>query len=253
MPCALFSQVLAVESSKSSITPGAPEFSIFTTRSASSAGPVIWLRWSAHHAGSSILQELIVATDGGRYEGTLPAWASAKAYSRRAKSALCRRVRAACKGPRKSRNPSGRSRSGSKSFGAVLTGTTRLEKGSGVSAGLSFAVAVAIMFFQSFPKRTGRTGWQLQRAIRFPTTVKCLLLSPTSSTGWEASERRRQRLRKDWDKELRNLHTLALCFPIANCVFNRLNTCSTSTSFLPCRNTAAHQMLFSILNNYSIL
>jgi hypothetical protein len=34
----------AIESSRSSITPGAPELSIFTTSSASSAGPVIWLR-----------------------------------------------------------------------------------------------------------------------------------------------------------------------------------------------------------------
>jgi CubicO group peptidase (beta-lactamase class C family) len=35
---------LAIESSRSSMTPGAPELSILTTSSASSAGPVIWFR-----------------------------------------------------------------------------------------------------------------------------------------------------------------------------------------------------------------
>lgn len=94
-------------------------------------------------------QELIVATDGGKYEGTFPACASASALSRRARRALCRSVSAACSGARKSRNPSGRSRSGSKSTGAEFTGTIRFEKGSGVSAGFSL-VAVAIMLVRPF-------------------------------------------------------------------------------------------------------
>src|SRR2546430_10099244 len=87
-------------------------------------------------------QELIVATDGGKYEGTFPACASASAFSRRASSELCRSVSAACSGARKSRNPCGRSRSGSNSAGAEFTGTLRFEKGSGASAGFSLMVAV---------------------------------------------------------------------------------------------------------------
>src|SRR5215467_5603306 len=94
-------------------------------------------------------QELIVATEGGKYEGTLPACASASVFSRRARSALCRSVSAAWRDARKSRNPSGRSRSGSNSAGAVFTGTTRLEKGSGINAGFSL-VAVAMMLVSPF-------------------------------------------------------------------------------------------------------
>ena len=44
MPSSVWSHSLTIESSRSSMTPGAPELSILTTRSASSAGPVIWLR-----------------------------------------------------------------------------------------------------------------------------------------------------------------------------------------------------------------
>ena len=60
------SQILAVESSRSIITAGEPEFSNFTVNSASSAGPVIWLRWSAHQSGTSIRQSLVVASEAGR-------------------------------------------------------------------------------------------------------------------------------------------------------------------------------------------
>ena len=66
-------QAFAIESSRSSITPGAPELSILTTSSASSAGPVIWLRWSAHHSGSSMRQAAVVAWEvpgGERYVGS---------------------------------------------------------------------------------------------------------------------------------------------------------------------------------------
>ena len=65
-PRMMFGQALATESSRSSITPGAPELSIFTTSSPSSAGPVIWFRWSWHHPGSDTFQLPVVASDGGR-------------------------------------------------------------------------------------------------------------------------------------------------------------------------------------------
>src|SRR5215831_18939471 len=94
-------------------------------------------------------QELIVPTEGGKYEGTLPACASASAFSRRARSALCRSVSAAWRGARKSRNPSGRSRCGSKPCAAAFTGTRRFEKGSGISAGFSL-VAVAMKLVSPF-------------------------------------------------------------------------------------------------------
>ncbi len=65
-PWLTLGQAFASASSRSSITPGAPELSILTTMSASSAGPVIWLRWSWHHSGSSTFQSVVVAAEGGR-------------------------------------------------------------------------------------------------------------------------------------------------------------------------------------------
>jgi hypothetical protein len=62
----MFSHLLAVESSRSIITAGDPEFSSFTVNSPSSAGPVIWLRWSAHQSGTSIRQSEVVASEAGR-------------------------------------------------------------------------------------------------------------------------------------------------------------------------------------------
>src|SRR5439155_898668 len=76
-------QRLAIESSRSSITPGAPELSILTTSSASSAGPVIWFRWSRHQAGSRISHAPWVAVEGGRCPGSRPPCASASTPSRR--------------------------------------------------------------------------------------------------------------------------------------------------------------------------
>src|ERR1041384_8820842 len=64
-----FSQAFASESSRSSMTPGAPELSIFTTSSASSAGPVIWFRWSTHHAGTSIDRKSVVEGKSGDLGG----------------------------------------------------------------------------------------------------------------------------------------------------------------------------------------
>ena len=66
MPSVMFGQALATESSRSSMTPGAPELSIFTTSSASSPGPVIWLRWSWHQPGRETFQLPVVASDGAR-------------------------------------------------------------------------------------------------------------------------------------------------------------------------------------------
>src|ERR1700731_3983062 len=150
MPAVRCSQVLALESSRSSITPGAPELSIFTTSSASSAGPVIWLRWSKHHSGSSICHACMVETEGGRKSGWLPAWASWSDVSRRAISARWRSVSAACSGARNSRKPAGRARAGLNSGGAELTATVRFEKGRGASAGFGLVVADAMVEVSPF-------------------------------------------------------------------------------------------------------
>src|SRR5882724_337589 len=150
MPRCKFSQRFAIESSRSSITPGAPEFSILTTRSASSAGPVIWLRWSTHHDGNSTCQACMVATDGGRKLDNLPACDCVNATSRRWFSARWRRVRAACSGVRNSRKPFGKSRAALNSAGAEFTGTMRPENGPAVPAPENDVAVAAIAFPVAF-------------------------------------------------------------------------------------------------------
>src|SRR5258708_7107685 len=95
-------------------------------------------------------QEFVVATEGGRESGTLPAWGSARAESRRAINARRRRGSAAGRGARNSRKPAGRSRARSKSGGAELTGTMRFEKGKGARAGFGLVVAVAMVAVSPF-------------------------------------------------------------------------------------------------------
>jgi hypothetical protein len=113
---------LTTESSRSSITPGAPAFSIFTESSASSAGPVIWLRWSWHHSGSSTLQAPVVAREGGRYSGSRPWWAASSVFLRPATSCCWRGVNSRCSGEKKSRNPPGSSRTRSRPSGIEFIG-----------------------------------------------------------------------------------------------------------------------------------
>src|SRR5438270_630141 len=96
-------------------------------------------------------QEFVVATEGGKYAGRLPAFTSARAKSRRATKARWRKVSAACSDARNSRKPSGRSRAASKSAGAELTGTIRFAKGHGSIDGFGFVVADAMIYLIPFP------------------------------------------------------------------------------------------------------
>ena len=75
-----------------SLHTGAPEFSIFTTSSASSDGPVIWLRWSWAHSGTVMRQSVVVAVDAGRYVGSLPSCDCSSTRARLDSSACCRGV-----------------------------------------------------------------------------------------------------------------------------------------------------------------
>src|SRR6266404_4271126 len=158
IPAVRCSQVLALESSRSSITPGAPEFSILTTSSASSAGPVIWLRWSKHHCGSSICHGCIVATEGGRKLGCLPACASCSAVSRRATRARWRSVSAACNGERNSKKPAGKSRAALNPDGAAFTGMSRSESETGVTERPGLVLLVAICSSLRLQHAQQRTG-----------------------------------------------------------------------------------------------
>src|SRR5712664_2966700 len=104
----------------------------------------------------------MVATEGGRYLGSLAAWASRSAASRRATRARWRCVSAACKGPRNSRKPAGRSRAALKPGGVEFTGARRPERDGAVVERSALVIVVAI--FLSGPVSGGkgprvRAGW----------------------------------------------------------------------------------------------
>jgi len=69
---------------------------------------------------------------------------------------------------RNSRNPSGRSRAGSKSGGAELTGTTRFEKGRGTFAGSGLLIAVAMVASRPFRQILTKARLGIAKAIRRP-------------------------------------------------------------------------------------
>ncbi len=79
------------------MTAGEPELSSFTPSSWSSAGPVIWLRWSRTQSGSSIRQSPC-ASDSGRYAGLRPACEASRLRRRAAMTPCWRAVNVSWRG-----------------------------------------------------------------------------------------------------------------------------------------------------------